>query len=141
MNTSLRRCCLALLLAPLLLAVPACQRPDETPAPTDLLPKEKLVPLLADLHMLEARVETSRLPVDSARALYLSQQKDVFWKRAVTDSVFQRSYRYYSIHGKDLDEIYAAVIDTLGQREARLDPVKAAKAKAEAKWSSGSEPR
>ena len=114
--------------------MPACQRPEETPPPAGLLPKEKLVPLLADLHMLEARVETSRLSVDSARALYLSQQKDVLWKREVTDSAFQRSYRYYSIHGKDLDEIYGAVIDTLGKREARLDPMTAAKTAAEAKW-------
>ena len=137
---SFRRCCLGLLLAPLLLAAPACQRPEETPLPAGLLPKEKLIPLLADLHLLEARVENSRLSVDSARALYLSQQKNVLWKREVTDSVFQRSYRYYSIHGKDLDGIYAAVIDTLSARETRLDPIASAKAKTEAKRS-GSEPR
>ena len=122
MNTSLRRCCLGLLLAPLLLTPAACQRPEEPLPPADLLPREQLVPLLADLHLLEARVENSRLPPDSARALYLSQQKELLWKRAVTDSAFRRSYRYYSIHGKDLDEIYAAIIDTLSSRERKLTP-------------------
>lgn len=110
----------SLLLAPLLLALPACQRPEEPPRPADLLPKERMVLLLADLHLLEARVENSRLPPDSSRALYLTQQKDLLWKRAVSDSAFQRSYRYYGIHGKDLDDIYGAVIDTLGRREAKL---------------------
>jgi len=120
----LRRRCLALLLAPALLGLPACQRPEDPPQPADLLPKERMIPLLADLQVLEARVEGSRLPVDSARALYLAEQKSLLWKREVTDSVFQRSYRYYGIHGKDLDEIFGAVIDTLSRREAKFKPVR-----------------
>jgi hypothetical protein len=119
---SFRCCCLGLLLAPLLLVLPACGTPEEPPQPADLVPKATMITLLADLHLLEARVENSRLPVDSARALYLAQQKELLWKREVSDSAFQRSYRYYGIHGKDLDDIYAAVVDTLGRREARVDP-------------------
>ena len=120
---SFRRCGRALLLAPLLLALPACQRPEEPLRPADLLSKEQLVPLLADLQVLETRVEASRLPADSARALYLAQHKDILWKRKINDSAFQRSYRYYFIHGKDLDDIYGAVIDTLSRREARFGPI------------------
>ena len=111
-----------MLLPPLLLALPACQRPEEPLRPANLLTKEQLVPIIADLHVLEARVEGSRLSPDSSRALYLAEQKAMLRKRGVTDSVFQRSYRYYGIHGKDLDEIYGAVIDTLGRREARFAP-------------------
>ena len=122
-----RRRCRALVLAPLLLALPACQRPEEPPQPADLVPREQMAQLLADLHQLEAQVENSRLSPDSARALYLAQQKNLLWKREITDSVFQRSYRYYGIHGKDLNEIYTAVIDTLTQREARLNPASATK--------------
>lgn len=122
---SFRRCCRALLpLASLLLALPACQRPEEPLRPADLLSKEQLVPLLADLHVLEARVEGSRLSMDSARALYQSEQKNLLWKRGTTDSTFLRSYRYYGIHGKDLDEIYGGVIDTLKLRESKFGPPK-----------------
>ena len=119
---SFHRCCLSLLLAPLLLVLPACQRPEEPLRPADLLPKEQLIPLIADLHLLEAQVEGSRLSPDSSRALYLSEQKNILSKRGVTDSAFQRSYRYYGIHGKDLDDIYGAVIDTLTRREAKFKP-------------------
>ena len=122
---SFRHCCLGLLLPSLLLALPACQRPEEAPLPADLLPKEKIVQLVVDLQVLEARVENSRLSADSSRALYLVNQKEIFWKNEVTDSAFQRSYRYYSIHGKDLDEIYGAAIDTLGRRELKLAPAPA----------------
>ena len=116
----------ALLLAPLLLAATACQRPEEPPQPDNLLTKDQMVSLLAQLHVLEARVENSRLSADSARALYLTQQKEILWRSQLTDSAFQRSYRYYGIHGKDLDEIYGAVIDTLSALEHKLDPSPAA---------------
>ena len=81
-----------------------------------------MITLLTELHVLEARVENSYLQGDSARALYLSQQKILMRKQQVTDSAFQRSYRYYGIHGKDLDNIYKIVIDTLKKRETRLEP-------------------
>ena len=126
-----RRCCLGLL-APLLLALPACDRPEDADAPPHLLPKDEMVRLLADLHLLEARVENSRLPPDSARALFLAQQKELLWSREITDSTFQRSYRYYGVHGKDLSEIYNAVIDTLTQRQLNLTPPPAVPAPAAA---------
>jgi hypothetical protein len=118
---SFLRQCSGLLLPLLLLVLPACQRPEEPTRPADLLPKERMIGLLAELHVLEARVEGSRLHPDSARALYLAEHKALLKKTQVTDSTFQRSYRYYGIHGKDLDEIYKAVIDTLKQQETRLD--------------------
>ena len=132
---SFRRCCLGLVLGPLLLVLPACQRPEEPPKPAGLIPREHMAQMLADLHQLEAQVENSRLSPDSARALFLAQQKNLLWKHEVTDSAFQRSYRYYGIHGKDLNEIYAGVIDTLTHREARLDPATAKKAAAD-HWAS-----
>lgn len=101
-----------------------CQRQDDVPPPQPLMPREQLVSVLADLHLLEARVENSRLSPDSARALYLQQQKEVFWRREINDSLFQRSFRYYASHGKDLDDIYGIVLDTLAARQAKLGPAK-----------------
>ena len=102
------------------MALSACQRPEELSPPPNLLPREQMVALLVELQLLESRVENSRLPPDSSRALYLAQQKAVFGDYWVSDSVFQRSYRYYSIHGKDLDGIYGTVLDSLERRKARL---------------------
>ena len=111
---------LRLAAALLALTFSACQRPENLPPPADLLPREKIVGLLAELHLLEARVENTRLSPDSARALFLAQQRNLLWQASVSDSTFLRSYRYYSIHGKDLDDIYQAVLDTLGRREFRM---------------------
>ena len=35
----------------------------------------------------------------------------------------ERSYRYYGSHGKDLPEIYQAVIDTLKERQKKYEPL------------------
>ncbi len=106
----------------LLLAAPGCERPEQVPAPPHLLPKDQMVNLLVQIHLLEARVEDSRLTPDSARALYLSQQRELFWRNGVppNDSTFERSYHYYAIHKKDLDEIYAVVIDSLAARQKKM---------------------
>lgn len=111
----------SLLLLGLIVALPACERPEEPLRPAPLLSKPQMVQLLTSLHLLEAQVDASHLSPDSARALFLAQQKAVFWQAKTTDSVFQRSYRYYGVHGKDLDELYQAVLDSLGRQERRLN--------------------
>ncbi len=112
-----------LALAPaLLLALPACQRPEDPQRPADLLPRPQLVAALVELHLVESRVENSALKPDSARALFLAEQNKVFRTYHLNDSSFQHSVRYYGVHGKDLDEIYEAVIDSLENRIHRLDP-------------------
>jgi hypothetical protein len=103
-----------------LLALSACQRPEQAPKPSDLLSREQVIQVLADVHVLEARVEQSRLLNDSARALFLQQKKQLMQRRNIGDSAFLHSYRYYGSHGKDLDEIYGAVNDTLEARAKKL---------------------
>jgi hypothetical protein len=100
-----------------------CAIPEEVPPPAQLLPKEKMVSLLVQLHLLEARVEASRLSPDSARALFQTQKTALLWKNDVSekDSLLQRSYRYYAINNKDMDEIYKAVVDSLERRKTQLE--------------------
>ncbi|MGI4831945.1 MAG: DUF4296 domain-containing protein [Janthinobacterium lividum] len=109
-------------LATSLLLTASCARPEEAPKPANLVPKDQMVTLLTRLHLLESRIEASRLAPDSARSLFLAQQRDLLWQRHISeqDSSFERSYRYYAVHGKDLDEIYAAVIDSLNLVEKRF---------------------
>jgi hypothetical protein len=99
----------------LLLVLASCSRPEQVLPPPNLLSKQEVTSLLIQFHLLESRVEASRLSPDSARSLFLSQQQLVLQRHHVStvDSAFEHSYRYYSTHNKDLDEIYAGVIDSL----------------------------
>lgn len=97
-----------------------CQRPEEPLVPQPLLPKNKMVAMLIEVHLNESRVDAAALPPDSARAAFNQLQRRLLARYQVTDTIFQRSYRYYAIHDKDLDDIYGAVIDSLTAREAKL---------------------
>lgn len=112
----------SLLLGAGLLLATSCDRPELVPPPPNLLSKQELTSVLIRLHVLEARVESSRIAPDSARALFEAQRRQVLahYKLAAADSAFEHSYRYYAIHDKDLDEIYAAVIDSLAAREKKM---------------------
>jgi len=89
------------------LLLAGCARPEAVSPPPNLLPKELITSILIETHLLEARVETSHLSPDSARALFLSQERELLARHGITaaDSTFQRSYRYYATHDKDLDGI------------------------------------
>jgi hypothetical protein len=107
----------------LLALLTGCAMPEEVKPPPQLLSKDELVTLLVQLHLLEARVESSRLSPDSARALFQQQKSEILRKSNVSekDSVLQRSYRFYAVNHKDMDEIYKNVIDSLEHRAAKLN--------------------
>ncbi len=106
----------------MLLAAAGCARPEQVLPPPNLLPKEEVTSLLVDFHLLESRIESSRLAPDSARALFQVMHRQVLERHKLreSDSVFERSYRYYAVNGKDLDGIYAAVIDSLTARQKKM---------------------
>ena len=108
--------------AGLLLAAAGCARPEQVLPPPDVLSKEEVISLLVQFHVLESRIESSRLAPDSARALFQTMHDEVLRRRQLkaADSTFERSYRYYAMNGKDLDGIYAAVIDSLAAREKKM---------------------
>ncbi|GAB2792341.1 hypothetical protein GCM10027175_33720 [Hymenobacter latericoloratus] len=112
----------------LALLVTACQKADDIAPPRQLIPRDKMVSLLMELHTLEARTDAAGLPIDSARALFHEAQKNLYWRYEVNDSSFRQSYRYYAVHDKDLDEIYAQVVDSLALREVQLQAANAASA-------------
>jgi hypothetical protein len=108
--------------AGLLLAAASCARPEQVLPPPNLLSKEELTGLLIEFHLLESRIESSRLAPDSARALFQLMHREVLGQHKLkeSDSTFEHSYRYYAMNGKDLDGIYAAVIDSLTAREKKM---------------------
>ncbi|TGE18598.1 DUF4296 domain-containing protein [Hymenobacter elongatus] len=109
--------CLALILSVLLTG---CQRPEEAVPPSTLVPKDKMIRMLVEVHLNESRVEGTKLRPDSAQALFNQLQKDMFWRFEISDSAFWQSYRYYAVHNKDLDEMYGIVLDSLSMRKVRM---------------------
>jgi len=107
----------------LLALLTGCGIPEEVKPPDQLLSKEELERVLVQLHLLEAQVESSRLSPDSARALFQQQKSEILRKNNISekDSVLQRSYRFYAVNHKDMDEIYKVIIDSLEHRATKLN--------------------
>lgn len=79
----------------------------------------KMTELLIDIHILEARVDKLRLTNDSAFAIYNTLQMEIFEQNEVTKSDYERSYQYYLSEPKELDQIYAIVVDSLNVIQKR----------------------
>ncbi|RTQ47733.1 DUF4296 domain-containing protein [Hymenobacter gummosus] len=97
-----------------------CKQSDEAVPPTGLVPRETMVSLLIDLHLTEAQIEATRMRPDSAQVLYRQQAKQLYRRYNTTNENFEASMRYYAVHGKDLEQMYAAVVDSLNVRQGKL---------------------
>lgn len=98
----------------------ACAPADGPPAPPDLLPPAELVPLLADLHIAEARAQHASRSPDTVQALYQRLEAQTFERRRVPAVRFQSSYAYYAARPAELEAIYATLTDTLAMRQVRV---------------------
>ena len=111
---------LVLLAFATLLLTTQCDHPDEPVPPAKLMSREQLISLLVDLHITESRVEASRLPPDSAKVLFRELSKPLYGRHQADEQTFRQSMDYYAVHGKDLEEIYAGVVDSIAARQAKL---------------------
>ena len=96
----------------------AC-RPDGPPAPDDLIPPETMVELLTQIHLTEAKIGVLSLPPDTAALYFQYQRQRLFAGHQVDSARFRRSYEHYLNHIDQIDDIYAAVVDSLGAIESR----------------------
>lgn len=106
------------LLFALLLSFQACTK--ETNKPENLLSKEKMVGIMADMTLAEAKIKNLRVSIDSSRQIYREYEKSIFIERDVSSEQYKESYRYYLLNYKEMASLHAAVIDTLNRRQQKV---------------------
>lgn len=89
------------------------QRPD------NLLPQDKMVQILADIHTAEALIEQKAVYPDTALLSFNYAEKKIFERYNVTEQDFRQTYRFYSDNVREMDKLYEVVIDTLSMRETK----------------------
>lgn len=104
-----------LLFIGVLLPGTGCSKEERIPA--HIVPKEKMVSILTDVHELEAKVNLLRLENDSSTRLFKEQQALIFEKHNVNDSVYNLSFTYYMRRVDLMNKIYEAVVDSLSLRK------------------------
>ena len=100
-----------------MLVLTSCNEANKLPI--GILPENKMINLLIELHLTEAKVSIKNLPQDSSVKFYNYLQNKVFAENKVDSIIFSNSYNYYSTDSKKIDAIYTAVIDSLSLRESR----------------------
>ncbi|OJJ14131.1 hypothetical protein BKI52_44205 [marine bacterium AO1-C] len=80
--------------------------------PEGMVPKEKMVNILLDIHVMESKIESVRFGSrDSMQVAYLNAQKAILQKHKVDSATYYKSYDYYfkeMLHMKDIYEQVAA---------------------------------
>lgn len=86
--------------------------------PEDLIEKEKMVKLLMEIHLLEAKMTQVPVePSDSAVVVYNHFEKLLFEEFDITKDQYETSFNYYVDNTAEFEKIYNAVVDSLMQRE------------------------
>ena len=99
-----------------LVIVSACA--SESNEPEDLIPKEKMITLLTEVHILEAKIKGLKIrPSDSANVVYDHYEKLLFADFNISQEQYERSFNYYVDNTTEFKKVYDAVVDTLMRRE------------------------
>jgi hypothetical protein len=85
------------------------------------LSQQKMVDILIDMHINEAKVENLSLSRDSSSQLYQYLEEKVLERHQVSDSVYSQSMNYYMSQPRIMNRIYMVVVDSLSLRERLLD--------------------
>ena len=98
------------------LLMASCKSAPKTPP--GILDQNSMINVLIDIHVAEAQANSAGLrSQDSVQVYYKVLEKDVFGKYGIDSTRYYDSYRYYMENIKQMDQIYAAVVDSLSLRE------------------------
>ena len=79
---------------------------------------ETMIVVEMEFQLLEARMKTLSIPADSAKVLFEVFSDEIYEELEVDKEHYKKSYKYYMDDIDGMNEIYAAVIDSLSLREA-----------------------
>ena len=98
----------------------ACSSESED-KPVNLMTKGQMVAFLIDSHLIEGKLQTIKIDVDSLKLIFLDLEKELYQIHHIDSEQFMKSYHYYLHEVDELGDIYEAVIDSLSLREKMLN--------------------
>lgn len=93
--------------------VTSCTAPEDQ-RPDNLIDEERMVDILTEVHIAEARVSRLSLrSIDSSNIAYKRLENQIFRKFDVDTATYRKSYIFYSSHPADMEAIYKKVTEKL----------------------------
>lgn len=90
---------------------------EEKHRPQGLLPKEKMVKVLTDAHLVETARNLKVTPNDT---IYQEHFASIFEAHGVSRTDFDSSLWYYSTQAQNMDSIYELVMEHLSELDAKV---------------------
>lgn len=91
-------------------------------APPNLIPTEKMIPIIVDLQILESHFQRTFNRPDLYKASLDSSSSLIFEKYAVSKSQFDSSYTYYAYDTETMFKIYESALDSLNFGIVEMEP-------------------
>ena len=90
--------------------------------PPGVLTEKQMVNVLAEIYLAEEKAGHMGISHDSVKIIFPEFEARVFEQEGIADSVFRKSMEYYKANPKKLENIYAALVDSLSLQAQRLAP-------------------
>ncbi|HEU5291279.1 MAG TPA: DUF4296 domain-containing protein [Cyclobacteriaceae bacterium] len=90
--------------------------------PPGILSEQEMVKMLTEIYVAEEKAGHIGISQDSVRKIFPQFEARIFEKEGISDSVFKKSLEYYKSKPKKLENIYAALVDSLSLHAQRLAP-------------------
>lgn len=94
----------------------ACAADEKTAVPKNLIPTEKIIPIIVDLQVLESHYQRTYARADLYKDALDSASSFVFQDYAVSKVDFEESFAYYSSNLNVIYTIYEAALDSINFR-------------------------
>jgi hypothetical protein len=89
--------------------------------PEDVISEKKMISFLKEAYYTETKIKNLHLSNDSSRLLFRHFELALYDKYDITEEEFTRSYNYYLQNPTMLEDINAAILDSLGVMESLLE--------------------
>ena len=88
--------------------------------PADILTKNEMVPLLADIHLAQATITIFEY-TDTVKFSVKDYQRAILKKRNISEKKFEASLKFYSDHPELLVGIYEEVVNELSRKQGEIE--------------------
>lgn len=85
------------------------------------VPKEKMISVLVDIHLLEARAEELKELNDTFITVKRAAYDSIFIHHDVNKDEFLKTFNWYEEHPQEMDLLYEMVVDSFSVLEANSE--------------------
>ncbi|MFD0764848.1 DUF4296 domain-containing protein [Mucilaginibacter lutimaris] len=89
-----------------LICLTACESKE---VPRDVIPEQQMISLLTDLHLTDGALYVVPQMPDSLYKYGRAKYDAVFKKHHTTDAEFKKSFKYYSTHPDQVQDMYVKI--------------------------------